>query len=362
MPKLELNEWRKEGRRLLREGLSIEQIQDKIGKYNGTYRLEFSNSKGINFRNVSIRNARAALEKVPDESRKLFIDDESFETYKKSVAQDKRGIDQRTRQATEDSGIKYNKGHNQSAATGGPTSSRNLRLENGSRNSAHGAVNPSRAALLNSGVSTSWKEDAINYQDSSGLPLELTPKDKQEIQRASEDMVDEVTARVDQRRWKAIKENPNARPIRTNPNPQIVNPPTKRNFQGLTIDKSRPGVKLPKKAGKLVKLPLLGGAIMGGLTLAETGSPMEAAAAVIDAELPLSNGSFGDGTLDGQRRRELQTPAAGGKQGPAVPTPQETQKAIRRKEGRERGYEQLQRWGGEAVNMVGGWLKQLGIK
>ena len=169
MPELTLNEWRKEGRRLLKEGLSIEQIQEKIGKYNNGFRLENSGSKGINFRNVSIRETRAALEKVPDESRKLFIDDESFKTYQSSVAQDKRGIDARTRQATQDRGIKYNKGHGQSAATGGPTSSRNLMLENGARNSAHGAANPNRGSLLNTGVATSWKEDAINYQDSSGL-------------------------------------------------------------------------------------------------------------------------------------------------------------------------------------------------
>ena len=249
MPELTLKEWRAEGRRLNKEGLSIQQIHEKIGKYNNGYRLENSNSKGINFRNISIRETRAGLEKVPDSNSKLFIDDKSFETYKSSVAQDKRGIDARTRQTSKDSGITYNKGHGQSAKTGGPTSSRNLMLENGKRNSAHGAANPSRGGLLNTGVATSWEADAINYQDSSGLPLEYTPQDKAKIRNASPDMIDDVTAQVDQARWKAIKENPNARPIRTNPNPQIKNPPTKQNFHGLTIDKSRPGIKMPRMKG-----------------------------------------------------------------------------------------------------------------
>ena len=249
MPELTLKEWRAEGRRLNKEGLSIQQIHEKIGKYNNGYRLENSNSKGINFRNISIRETRAGLEKVPDSNSKLFIDDKSFETYKSSVAQDKRGIDARTRQTSKDSGITYNKGHGQSAKTGGPTSSRNLMLENGKRNSAHGQANPPRGGLLNTGVATSWEADAINYQDSSGLPLEYTPQDKAKIRNASPDMIDDVTAQVDQARWKAIKENPNARPIRTNPNPQIKNPPTKQNFHGLTIDKTRPGIKMPRMKG-----------------------------------------------------------------------------------------------------------------
>ena len=246
MPELTLNEWRKEGRRLKAEGLSIENIHERIGKYNSGYRLERSNSKGINFRPLNIRADRVKAEKVPDSSRALFISDESFETYKKSVAQDKRGIDARTKQASTDSGTKYNKGHGQSAKTGGPTSSRNLMLENGARNSAHGQANPPRAGLVNTGVATSWKEDAINYQDSSGLPLEYTPKDKQTIRNSPVDQIDDVTARVDKARWKAIKENPNARPIRTNPNPQIKNPPTKQNFAGLTIDQTRPGLPKPR--------------------------------------------------------------------------------------------------------------------
>lgn len=246
MPELTLKEWRAEGRRLKAEGLSIENIHERIGKYNNGYRLERSNSKGINFRPLNIRADRVKAEKVPDESRGLFIDDESFDKYKKSVAQDKRGIDARTKQATTDKGIKYNKGHGQSAKTGGPTSSRNLMLENGARNSAHGQANPSRAGLVNSGVATSWREDAINYQDSSGLPLEQTPWDNQQIRNAAPDQVDAVTAKVQEARWKAIKKNPNARPIRTNPNPQVKNPPTKQNFAGLTIDKTRPGSPKPR--------------------------------------------------------------------------------------------------------------------
>ena len=371
MPELTLNEWRKEGRRLLKEGLSIEQIHEKIGKYNNGFRLEHSNSKGINFRNVSIRETRAGLEKVPDESRKLFIDDESFETYKSSVAQDKRGIDARTRQATQDSGIKYNKGHGQSATTGGPTSSRNLMLENGARNSAHGAANPNRAALLNTGVATSWKEDAINYQDSSGLPLEYTPKDKQTIRNASPDMIDEVTAQVDDARWKAIKANPQARPVRTNPNARVVNPPTKQNFQGLTIDKTRPGAKLPRKGlnglkglGKVAKIPLIGGLTVTGLSLLEGASPLDAAAAGLDAENPISGGAFADGTETGMARDQAVRPSYYGKNGPDLTTPQQSNRAalLRKDPSQERGYETIQRVGGQVMDAIGGWMQKLGIQ
>ena len=254
MPELTLNEWRTEGRRLFKEGLSVKDIEKRIGKHHGDFRLEPSTKQGIKFRDVTVKLRRREKEKVPDSNRALFIDDESFEKYKDSVAQDKRGIDERTKLATKESGTKYNKGHGQSAETGGPTSSRNLMLENGSRNSSHGASNPSRGGLLNTGIATSWREDAINYQDSSGLPLEYTPKDKQRIRNAPPDMVDEVTAQVDAERWKAIKENPNARPIRTNPKPQVHNPPTKQNFHGLTIDVTRPGVPKPRARTKL-KLP-----------------------------------------------------------------------------------------------------------
>ena len=373
MPELSIDEWRKEGRRLKREGLSIEKIQEKIGKYNGTFRLENSNSKGINFRNVSIRNARAELEKVPEASRDLFPkgldpkDPNSFEEYKRTVAQDKIGIDARTKLASQERGIKYNKGHGQSAKTGGPTSSRNLMLENGSRNSAHGAANPNRASLLNTGVSTSWKEDAINYQDSSGLPLEYTPKDKQRIRNAPADMVDDVTAEVDAARWKAIKENPNARPIRTNPNPKVVNPPTKQNFHGLTIDKSRPGIKLPKESRKLskgLKIPLVAGLSAAGLALVDGASAMDAAAAGLDAENPLDGGSFADGTVTGQRQAEVQNPQNYGKKGPAVTTPQQSNRAalLRKDPTQERGYETLGRVIQQGSQMFGGWLKKLGIQ
>ena len=387
MPELSLNEWRKEGRRLKREGLSIEKIQEKIGKYNGTFRLENSNSKGINFRNVSIRNARAELEKVPESSRDLFPkgldpkDPNSFETYKGKVAQDKLGIDARTKLASQERGIKYNKGHGQSAKTGGPTSSRNLMLENGSRNSGHGAANPSRGSLLNTGVSTSWTEDAINYQDSSGLPLELTPKDKQTIRDAPVDKVDEVTAEVDAKRWKAIKENPNARPIRTNPNPQVVNPPTKQNFQGLTIDKTRPGVKLPRAGKKLASkalkfVPIAGGidALSRSAAAAQKGDYATAGVHVAEAivgELPYGDGAIelvtgsgvSDGTVTGQQRDRAARPSYYGKNGPDLTTPEQSNRAalLRKDPTQERGYETIQRVIQQGSQMVGGWMKKLGI-
>ncbi len=363
MPELTLNEWRTEGRRLKAEGLSIKQIQDKIGKYNGTYRLENSTRLGIHFRNVSIRNARAEAEKVPDSNRELFIDDESFEGYKKSVGQDKQGIDARTAKATVDSGTKYNKGHGQSARTGGPTSSRNLMLENGARNSAHGAANPSRGGLLNTGVATSWKADAINYQDSSGLPLEYTPQDKAKIRNAPADKVDDVTAQVDEARWKAIKENPQARPIRTNPNAQVVNPPTKQQFHGLTIDKTRPGVKLPRKSSKLakaVKIPLLGGLVAGATTLASGGDAMAALGDVIDAENPIDGGALADGTVTGYQQERNNNPLHYGKNGPNVPRPGQRERAqqLRIDPSAEMGIETIGRY------IKDGWnsMKSLFIK
>ena len=388
MPELSLSEWRKEGRRLKKEGLSIEKIQEKIGKYNGTFRLEHSNSKGINFRNVSIRNARAELEKVPESSRELFPkgldpkDPNSFEHYKGTVAQDKLGIDARTRTASQERGIKYNKGHGQSAKTGGPTSSRNLMLENGSRNSAHGSANPNRASLLNTGVATSWKEDAINYQDASGLPLEQTPRDNQIIRNAPADKVDEVTRQVQDARWKAIKENPNARPIRTNPNPQVKNPPTKQNFQGLTIDKTRPGVKLPRAGKKLAKkalslVPIAGGidALSRSAAAAQKGDYATAAVNVGEAivgELPGGDAviesvigtGVADGTVKGQQRDRAARPSYYGKKGPDLTTPEQSNRAalLRKDPTQERGYETLGRVIQQGSQMIGGWMKKLGIQ
>jgi hypothetical protein len=387
MPELSLSEWRKEGRRLKKEGLSIGEIQEKIGKYNGTYRLEHSNSKGINFRNVSIRNARAELEKVPEASRDLFPkgldpkDPNSFEHYKGTVAQDKLGIDSRTKLASQERGIKYNKGHGQSAKTGGPTSSRNLMLENGSRNSGHGAANPSRGSLLNTGVSTSWKEDAINYQDPSGLPQEYTPQDKQRIRNAPADKVDDVTAEVDAKRWKAIKENPNARPIRTNPKPNVVNPPKVQNFHGLTIDKTKPGVRLPRAPRKLLKkglslVPIAGGidALSRSAAAAQKGDYATAAVNVGEAivgELPGGDAviesvigqGVADATVTGLQRDRAARPSYYGKNGPDLTTPEQSNRAalLRKDPTQERGYETVQRVMQQGSQMVGGWLKKLGI-
>ena len=364
MPELTLKEWRAEGRRLKAEGLSIENIHERIGKYNNGYRLERSNSKGIHFRPLNIRADRVKAEKVPDVSRGLFINDESFDKYKKSVAQDKRGIDARTKQASTDRGIKYNKGHGQSAKTGGPTSSRNLMLENGARNSAHGQANPPRAGLVNTGIATSWREDAINYQDSSGLPLEYTPKDKQTIRNAPADQIDEVTAKVDEARWKAIKENPKARPIRTNPNPQVKNPPTKQNFPGLTIDKTRPGLPKPKikspKLSKALGIPLLGGLVAGATTLATGGDAMAALGNAIDAENPLDGGALGDGTVSGYQQERNNNPLHYGHHGPNAPRPGQRERAqqLRIDPTAEMGIETISRYVKDGWNQ----MKSLFIK
>jgi hypothetical protein len=365
MPELTLNEWRAEGRRLHRqEGLNALQIRKIIGDKEG-FDIENSNSLGIRFRPKGVKAKRLKLEKVPDSNRSLFVDDESFNKYKKSVAQDKRGINERTTQASKDRGIKYNKGHLQSAETGGPTSSRNLTLENGSRNSSHGAASASRGALLNTGVSTSWKEDAINYLDSSGLPLEYPPKALQEIRRASPDMVDEVTAKVDKEVWDRIKKNPNARPIRTNPNPQIFNPPTKQNFAGLTIDQTRPGLPKPRKVKtpkipKALKIPLLGGLVAGATTLASGGDAMAALGDAIDAENPFDSGPVADGTVSGYQQERNNNPLHYGKHGPNAPRPgqRERSQQLRINPSAEMGIETISRYVKDGWNQ----MKSLFIK
>ena len=166
---------------------------------------------------------------------------------------------------------------------------------------------------------------------------------------------------VQDARWKAIKENPNARPIRTNPNPQIKNPPTKQNFQGLTIDKTRPGVKLPrsvrglKSLSKAAKIPLIGGLTVTGLSLLEGANPLEAAAAGLDAENPISGGAFGDGSLQGAERTRLQIQQRD-QQAEA------RQALIKKDPSQERGYETIQRVGGQVMNAIGGWMSKLGIQ
>ena len=243
-------EWFKEAKRLhQQEGLNAAQIREKIGFFEG-FRIDNSNSEGIRKINLATKLAkdtkRNSKGKVPESTRQFFPEDKSFKTYKKSVGRDKSGINDRTRQASQDKGIQYHKGHIQSSDLGGSTTSRNLRLENGSNNSAHGRSSPSRAALLNTGAPLDWNGDAINYLDPSGLPAEYSPKDKQRILNAPEDQIDEITAQVDKEVWDRIGQNPDARPIRTNPNARIVNPPTTQNYNGLTLDAFNQGTQKPR--------------------------------------------------------------------------------------------------------------------
>jgi hypothetical protein len=242
-------EWWQAAQKLQREqGLNAAQIKEKIGLFDG-WRLDNSKSKGLTAVNLATKlkkdTLRAEKGKVPESTRSLFPDDKSHKTYRQSVNRDTLGVNQRTRQASQDSGITYHKGHIQASAEGGPTSSRGLRLENGSNNSSHGRTSPPRGALLNTGAPVDWNNDAINYLDPSGLPTEYSPKDKQAILNAPADKVDEVTAAVDKKIWDRIKMNPDARPIRTNPNPNISNPPKKQNFHGLTRDAFNQGVPKP---------------------------------------------------------------------------------------------------------------------
>ena len=253
MPKFkDHTEWFKEAQRLHKEkGLNAAQIKEEIGWHEG-FRIDNSGSKGIRKVNLATKltkdTKRAGKGKVPESTQQFFPDAKSHDTYRSSVARDKQGINERTRLASQDAGILYHKGHVQASEVGGSTSSRNLRLENGSNNSSHGQSSPNRAALLNSGTPVDWDGDAINYLDPSGLPNEYTPQAKQRILNAPADKVDEVTAQVDKETWDRIKKNPNARPIRTNPNPQVSNPPKKQNFPGLTRDAFNQGKPKPRRS------------------------------------------------------------------------------------------------------------------
>jgi len=253
MPKFKDDkEWFKEAKRLhLEQGLNAAQIKEKIGFYPG-FRINNSSSKGIDKVNLAVKLKKDPLRnskgKVPESTRHFFPNDESHKPYPQTVGRDKSGINTRTRQATLDRGILYNKGHIQSSDLGGSTTSRNLRLENGSNNYSHGRVSPSRGALLNTGAPVDWNNDAINYLDPDGLPYEYSPQARQRILNAPADMVDEVTAQVDKEVWDRINKNPDARPIRTNPNPRVSNPPTKQNFPGLTRDAFNQGKPKPRRS------------------------------------------------------------------------------------------------------------------
>tara|TARA_R110002012_G_scaffold163389_1_gene325773 strand:+ start:865 stop:2112 length:1248 start_codon:yes stop_codon:yes gene_type:complete len=258
MPKFkDHKEWFKEAQRLHREqGLNAAQIKEKIGFYEG-FRINNSSSKGIDKVNLAVKLKKDTLRnskgKVPESTRQFFPSDSDHKTYTQTVGRDKAGINARTRQASQDRGILYNKGHIQSSDLGGSTTSRNLRLENGSNNYSHGRVSPSRGALLNTGAPVDWNNDAINYLDPDGLPYEYSPQARQRILNAPADMVDEVTAQVDKEVWDRINNNPDARPIRTNPNPRVSNPPTKQKFNGLSISAFDRGVT-PNQALRIAKL------------------------------------------------------------------------------------------------------------
>ena len=264
------------------KGLNAAQITEQIGLFPG-WVLNNSSSGGIREVNSATKlkkdKLRADKAKVPDSTRQYFPDDNSHKTYKQTVGRDRSGINARTKQATVDSGTLYHKGHIQSSDLGGSTTSRNLHLENGSNNSSHGRTSPSRGALLNTGAPVDWNNDAINYLDPDGLPYEYTPQDKQRILNAPADKVDEVTAAVDKKRWDAINRNPDARPIRTNPNPRVSNPPTKQNFNGLSLSAfdrgMTPNQKLRidrKTVKRLAALGLAAPSVLGyAASAAETG-------------------------------------------------------------------------------------------
>ena len=379
MPKFkDHDEWFKEARRLNKEkGLNAAQIEEKIGFFEG-FRINNSKSKGITKVNLAVKKAkdtkRIGKGKVPESTSQFFPDEKSYKTYKGSVARDKRGIGDRTRLATKDSGILYHKGHIQSSDLGGSTTSRNLRLENGSNNSAHGRTSPNRAALLNTGTPVDWDGDAINYLDPSGLPDEYTPQDKQKILNAPADKVDEVTAQVDKKRWDAIKVNPDARPIRTNPNPKVTNPPTKQNLTRLTRDafnpnRSNPAMRMIRKGGKWVPLVGAVSAITDAGSAFAKGNHAEGVAHLVGGavgELPLGDvaaesvtGSpVADGTQSGQARNRALKPSYYGAKGPDVPTPEQFSVTRENSDIRNQGQKELLKIAGQAKD----WLKSLFIR
>jgi hypothetical protein len=272
-------EWLAEGRRLLSIGTSVDDLKKQIGTYTdsgGQLHAVQRKKEGIigrNMTNVKARNKRRdGWEAIPESLKELFSSPEAFEEYQLSVKQGKAEITRKTRQAGEN-GTEYNKGHITSAKDGGPSTERNYRLENKRNNASHGASSPPVEAARNAGYSTTWKEDAINFQDPSGLPTEYTPKDKLEILNAPPDKIDQVTADVDRRRWEAIKKNPDARPIRTNPNPNRRSTLRPGNVPSGVMT-STPPVR-PKPSRKAVKALAAAGiaapSIVGtGVSAAET--------------------------------------------------------------------------------------------
>ena len=101
-------------------------------------------------------------------------------------------------------------------------------------------------------------------------------------------------------------------PVKTNRNQVTVQDQTPR--ANGKLPKSRVSVQVPKggaskKLGKLskaLKIPMIGGLIAGGTTLATGGTPAQAAGAFVDAENPIDGGAVGDGTLEGAKQTMLQ--------------------------------------------------------
>ena len=71
-----------------------------------------------------------------------------------------------------------------------------------------------------------------------------------------------------------------------------------------------------------------------------------------------------DGTVTGQQRLRAERPTDYGAAGPNLTTPQQSNRAalLRKDPSQERGYETIQRVGGQAMRAIGGWMRTLGIK
>ena len=132
--------------------------------------------------------------------------------------------------------------------------------------------------------------------------------------------------------------------------------------------------KLTKKALALV--PIAGGidALSRSAAAAQKGDYATAAVNVGEAivgELPggdaviesVTGRGLGDGTVTGQQRLRAERPTDYGAAGPNLTTPQQSNRAalLRKDPSQERGYETIQRVGGQVMNAIGGWMKTLGI-
>jgi hypothetical protein len=121
-----------------------------------------------------------------------------------------------------------------------------------------------------------------------------------------------------------------------------------------------PGMRFGRKGiGKVLKIPVLGGAIAAGGALLSGAGAQAAVGEFIEAENPLSGGALADGTVTGMQADERNRPLHYGKNGPNVPRPGQRERAqqLRINPSSEMGIETIGRYVKDSWNT----LKQLMI-